>query len=1033
MHLARRTLARFAILVALALLPCRIAAQNAPLGSVTGVVMHGASGDRLANARVSLDTGGREAFTDEGGRFRIDGLEPGTVSLTVFYTGLKPEQRRLNLGAGENAEQEFRLAAPSPASAKGPGTDESVKLDTFVVAAARESTAALVAINDQRFAPNIRNVVATDSFGDIAEGNIGEFVKFLPGVSVEGGESRTITVGGVPPTSTPITVDGNRLASAASGGQTRTTELEVFSITGMSRVEVLRSPTPDSPADAIGGTVNLVSRSAFERAKAQHTFKAYVLFREGKFDLKRTSDPFPDTLKVRPNFEFTSIVPLNKRFGVTVSGLQSSQWISQDGMTNSWVGTNLASTATLTAPPAGQPYLGRFNASNGPKQTDRTSVSLTADLRLSPRDKISAGLQYTYFHAHFTARGLTFNLNNVESFGPTFAQSRPGAGTVVITASTRSKRGTTVMPSLRYQHHGPIWTAEAGGAYSRASNHYRDFEYGHINSLQATLTGVTVRFDHPGEQPPAIRVTNAAGAPVNPYELANYTLNSGNTNGGDSQDEFRSFYANASRDLPWPVRTRLKFGVDVRAQSRDIRSNGGTRAFARIGPDARAGTADDNAGQWLDDERAGRKMLFGLPDVQWLDPFKIFRDFKANPAAYSEGTDAQQAAAHRSLVNGSYRLTETIGAPYVRTDVRLLEDRLWIVAGVRYEETRDSGAGPLVDPARLYQRDAAGNILRNPNGTAIAKAPSGSLTGAQLQYFERGTKIDTRYGDYFPSFNLTARLRPDLLARASYARSLARPNFSAILPSISVPDPTTANRTITLSNGNIRPWTANSYGVSLEYYFNQPSAGVVSFRAFRRDIRDFFGGVTLPLTEDFIRLYDLDEAVYGNGYFVSTQANVGDAQVDGLELDYRQTLGFLPNWARGLSVFANTTRQSLRGSAIADFSGFAPMILNGGVTLSRNRFTVQVSANHRGVSRGGLRAGAGIAPGVYSYSGNGTYVDIASEFRATRRFSLFANVRNAFNEAQPGLDYAKDTPAYARLRSRGETGPLWTVGVKGSF
>lgn len=1031
MHRFLRTLIHATVIGALGFFPRVSVAQPASIASVAGVVTHAQSGDRLANARVSIEGSGGETFTDAGGRFRLEGVKPGPVTVTVFYTGLKPEQRQLLLNPGEAVEQEFRLAPPG--ATLDSKSEERVVLDTYVVATARETAAGLVAINDQRFAPNIRNVVATDSFGDIAEGNIGEFVKFLPGVSVEGGESRTITVGGVPPTSTPITVDGNRLASAASGAQTRTTELEVFSITGMSRVEVLRSPTPDSPADAIGGTVNLVSRSAFERSKAQHTFKTYVLFREGKFDLDRTSDPFPDTLKVRPNFEFTSILPLNKRFGITVSGLHSSQWISQDGMTNSWVGTNLAATATLTAPPQDQPYLGRFNVSNGPKQTDRTSLSVTADFRLSPRDKISAGLQYTYFDAHFTARGLTFNLNSVESFGPTFAQSRPGAGTVVLTASTRSKRGTTVMPSLRYEHLGPIWSVEAGGAYSRASNHYRDYEYGHINSLQATLSGVTLRFDNPGERPPSIRVTNATGAEVNPYLISNYTLNSGNTNGGDSQDEFRSLYANLRRDLPWQVPTRLKVGVDVRAQSRDIRSNGGTRSFARIGPDGRAGTSDDNAALWLDEEPEGRKVLWGLPDVQWLDPFKVFRDYKANPAHFSEGTDAQLAAGHRSLVNGSYRLTETVGAAYLRADVKLFEDRLWVVAGVRYERTEDVGAGPLVDPARLYERDAAGNILRNPNGTAVVKAPSGSLTGARLQYIERGTEVDTRYGDFFPSINLTARLKPELLARASYARSLARPNFSAILPSISVPDPTSSNRTLTLSNGNLRPWMADSYGVSLEYYFNSPSAGVVSVRAFRRDIKDFFGGVTLPLSEEFIRLYDLDEAVYGNGYFVSTQANVGDAQVDGLELDYRQSLGFLPVWARGLSVFANMTRQSLRGSATADFSGFAPMILNGGFTFSRSRWTLQVSANHRGVSRGALRAGNGIAPGVYSYTGNGTYVDVASEFRLMRRFAVFANVRNAFNEAQDGLDYAEGTPAYARVRSRGETGPLWTVGLKGTY
>jgi len=96
--------------------------------------------------------------------------------------------------------------------------------------------------------------LASDSFGDIADGNVGEFVKFLPGVSLgfSGGHAATISLGGMPPESTPITIDGNRVASAQTD---RAIELDQISINNMSRVEIVRSQNADAPANGIGGTV----------------------------------------------------------------------------------------------------------------------------------------------------------------------------------------------------------------------------------------------------------------------------------------------------------------------------------------------------------------------------------------------------------------------------------------------------------------------------------------------------------------------------------------------------------------------------------------------------------------------------------------------------------------------------------------------------------------------------------------------------------------------------------------------------------
>jgi hypothetical protein len=156
------------------------------------------------------------------------------------------------------------------------GQLDTVQLGAFVVAATKETNASALAINEQRFAPSIKSVVAADEFGTVTEGNVAEFLKFIPGVSLDyvAADARSAQVRGMPSAGTAVTVDGMRVANSGSGSPGRAFEFDQLSINNVSRVEVTKGPTPDSPADAIGGTVNMVSKSAFERTRAEVTYRA---------------------------------------------------------------------------------------------------------------------------------------------------------------------------------------------------------------------------------------------------------------------------------------------------------------------------------------------------------------------------------------------------------------------------------------------------------------------------------------------------------------------------------------------------------------------------------------------------------------------------------------------------------------------------------------------------------------------------------------------------------------------------------------
>jgi len=1000
-------------------------------GSVEGLVLNTSNGRFINNARITVDGTGLETFSDEKGYYRI-AMPAGTRTVRVFYTGLRSQARSLLVTEGKRVVSDFNLGV-------GDGDDGTVALDPFVVESTRDMNAAAMAINEQRFATNIKSVMSTDSFGEIAEGNVGDFSKFLPGVTIDyaGGGARGISVGGVPSSYTPVMIDGNLLASAASSSPTRSIELEQVSINNMSRVEVSRSPNADSPASAIGGSVNLVSKNAFERAKPSYTLKTYLSFRENDIDgfsIKKSPGPYRESsYKLGTNFDFSAIVPVNKRFGFTASGLSTRTPNRLYAARPGWVPNVVASSAALPAPGPDRPYLGTYDLSIGTNLTQRNSLGITADFRLSRNDTISAGFQYSYHEGHSAGSGIVFNPVRVASFGPTFTQGVVGAGNVQISTSDRDKSGTTWMPSLRYVHNGPVWRWDANAAYSNATNHYRDISEGYLNSTTAFIRNVTVRFDNPGlVRPENISVTNAAGQPVNPFDLSNALFETGSTNPEDSQDTVRTLRLSARRSFDLRFQLIVKAGFDLQSQHRDITGESGV--FTYFGPDGRAATADNNAAQWLAEEMSSTPAGFGFAPRQIMSAYEIGDTYKAHPE-YFQRTVAQEVAFYRNSVNGSREIAETIYAPYVRFDTKLLHDRLSIATGVRFERTEDKGSGALTDPAANYQRDGNGSILRNAAGQPLPIAPANSLEAVQLTSKRRAARTDKAYDGFFPSFNAAYNITDRLLGRVSYALSIARPDFSNILPLLSLPDPEGTSRTITLSNPNLRPWTADSYGVSLEYYFDGPSSGVLSARGYQRDISDFWGVVQIPPTNELLDTYGIDPVTYSGsaGYLISTRLNAGDARITGLEFDYRQNLAFLDPWVKGFSAFGNITMQHLQGSDLADFVGYVQKTINLGFSYNSARFTGRVAANLRGRERGARFTGAGSEPGTYQYKNPRDYLDVSAEYRFTRRLALFVSARDLLGIYNDFERYGPSTPEYARLLLRQDIGTLVNIGLKAQY
>jgi len=119
----------------------------------------------------------------------------------------------VTVGAGATAVRDFELTVLGTADKK---PDEVVHLEKYVVSSEREGQSKMIA--EQKQALNVKQVVSADNFGNMTEQNVGEFLKYLPGVAIDYVETdtRTAGMGGMDPKYGYVTLDGNPQASGDS-------------------------------------------------------------------------------------------------------------------------------------------------------------------------------------------------------------------------------------------------------------------------------------------------------------------------------------------------------------------------------------------------------------------------------------------------------------------------------------------------------------------------------------------------------------------------------------------------------------------------------------------------------------------------------------------------------------------------------------------------------------------------------------------------------------------------------------------------
>ena len=265
MRSLKHALMQSSVLLVLLLLPVQAFAD-----SVTVRVLDQSTGSGIAEAKLSLLGAGRMEVGDTTGWIQVDGLEPGIYEGLLSGPGYNNRRLRIEvLRDGPVYRKEVFLTPIVHDLAAFEVTTNLSDQDRDTIAK-RDSIAPM----DQ---------ISGDELKDVTDEHLGDTLEKIAGVTVdtESGNVSGINIRGAGPKQTRVTLDGNSMAGGGGRGTTRGAgAMGQIPREFLNRVQVMKAPTPDMDADAIGGTVDMQTSRVARTKKARTTMTARSGYQE---------------------------------------------------------------------------------------------------------------------------------------------------------------------------------------------------------------------------------------------------------------------------------------------------------------------------------------------------------------------------------------------------------------------------------------------------------------------------------------------------------------------------------------------------------------------------------------------------------------------------------------------------------------------------------------------------------------------------------------------------------------------------------
>jgi TonB-dependent receptor len=248
---ARGVLAAWGVVAALGVLAASsqagVAVAEERGGALSGHVTD-SNGNALPGARVHFDARVLDATTDAAGRFSISGLPAGHLKVEISCVGFVTETREIDLAPGHSAQLDAKLQLDLHVS------------DSVTVTASR-SHGEVEALNEQKSAQDIVTVLPADVITSLPNTNVADAVGRLPSVSLERdeGEGKYVQIRGTEPRLSNFEINGVHIPSPEAS--VRNIKLDIIPSDLVGTIELHKTLSADRDADAIGGSINLITKT----------------------------------------------------------------------------------------------------------------------------------------------------------------------------------------------------------------------------------------------------------------------------------------------------------------------------------------------------------------------------------------------------------------------------------------------------------------------------------------------------------------------------------------------------------------------------------------------------------------------------------------------------------------------------------------------------------------------------------------------------------------------------------------------------
>jgi TonB-dependent receptor len=880
----------FLALVAMVALALPARAQSGK-GTITGTVKDSGN-SALQGALVEVLPLGRKVVTDDHGQFRIADVPAGEYTLSVSYVGLAVSNVPVTVQAGQEVSANAVLQVAS-------------QNDQVMVTAERLQGEA-EAINIERTSDNIVQVLPERVITSLPNTNIADAVGRVPSVSLERdeGEGKYVQIRGTEPRLSSVTVNGVNLPSVE--GVVRNIKLDAVPADLVERIEVFKTLSADQDADGIGGTVNLVTRTAGERPfYAVGGTGGYNPIQKGLWR-GGLDGVFGQRFGVNKKLGFL----LNGTFDKTNRGIDD---LEPGQTTGTFGGRNIAFSNTEDRRSYSY-YRSRYGFSTG------------IDYNIRPGTSVYAKGLFSDFH----------------DYGETWVFT-PSAGNTIKSVSADGSQITFENPA----ECAAINMANPNANCSPGSYNYRHYVrrpdqqvYSFLTGARHDLSSTLITYEFA-----ASRSHNIGGQD---FATTNFNGNPSVDVAVNQKDPFRpNFVALDGTNLYDPAQYFITNSSFTNYIAQQLNFQGAASVARRYNAHSHLGTFE-----------IGIKIRNSHSKQNELDKILKATDSSGNSniaLGSVLGTYTNPTYYDNFFRIGTLSYGPTSNYTLIQRTIAANPGQLAIDQTT--SDRRSNGA--FFDAnERIYagylQNVISFGKLRLQTGVRFDAADTG-FTANQLNATNPGnvTKVfqSSSYFNALPSVQAQYQLEKNTNLRANYSQGIARPNIGDLVPTTIVdPNANPSPGVVQQGNPNLKPTKANNYDILIEHFF-QP-LGVLQAGYFYKRLSDpiYPTASTIPAGQPNAGLR-LQESINGPS-----------AHIQGIEVSWEQRFSFLPGLLNGFGVSANysytqsqVTFPSFFNPAVPggpgridqpSLSRQAPNTWNAGFTYDKSRFSMRFSASH---------------------------------------------------------------------------------------